>query len=335
MTRPDALPLHRLPVLRERDVCVVEGANRGDVLSCAADMMLDDLYCVMPDATACDLYLHAVAAGAYVVAQDSPVGKAGAPVIVDAALTFMSPDGSTTEALVLVETVDDAMIAAVYLLPFTEMTPRVPHALVEVDGAAGHTHLAQMACARFSAGTRITMATGEQRPVESLRVGDAVLTRDEGARPICWIGTSTVRAVGNHAPVCIPAGVLNNTNDLLVSPEHRLFIYQRRDHIGAGRAELLVKARHLVDDRTVTIQDGGYVDYYQLLFDSHQIIFAEGIAAESMMIDPRSEASVPPPVSERLRETGQKETLAGLDVHQSLLSRPNIAELLRRASQAG
>ena len=39
--------------------------------------------------------------------------------------------------------------------------------------------------------------------------------------------------------------------------------------------------------------DGGFVDYFQLLFDEHQIIYAEGIAAESLLIDPRTLAAVP------------------------------------------
>ncbi|MEO0380834.1 MAG: Hint domain-containing protein, partial [Pseudomonadota bacterium] len=113
--------------------------------------------------------------------------------------------------------------------------------------------------------------------------------------------------------------------------DHRLFIYQRKDRLGAGRSELLVKARHLVNGDSVTVQDGGFVDYFELLFDSHQIIYAEGIAAESMLIDTRTKSAVPDEVTALL--SGHTKTgLSGLDVTETLLDRPDAAELLRRAS---
>ncbi|MEO0502301.1 MAG: Hint domain-containing protein, partial [Pseudomonadota bacterium] len=164
-----------------------------------------------------------------------------------------------------------------------------------------------------------------------LKVGDRVLTRNDGVQAVRWIGQSTVRAVGDFAPIRIRAGTLNNAHDLVVSPDHRLFIYQRSDQLGAGRSELLVKARHLVNGDSVTVQDGGFVDYFELLFDTHQIIYAEGIAAESMLIDTRTKPVVPDEVRAVIAPhttTG----LQGLDVTEALLDRPDAAEILRRAS---
>ena len=59
------------------------------------------------------------------------------------------------------------------------------------------------------------------------------------------------------ALICIKAGTLNNDNDLIISPDHRLFIYQRSDELGAGRAELLVKVRYLLNGDTVFTKTGG------------------------------------------------------------------------------
>ena len=78
-----------------------------------------------------------------------------------------------------------------------------------------------------------------------------------GRKKVQWIGQNTVRAVGEFTPICIKAGTLNNDNDLIVSPDHRLFIYQRSDELGAGRAELLVKVRYLLNGDTVFTQTGG------------------------------------------------------------------------------
>jgi hypothetical protein len=50
--------------------------------------------------------------------------------------------------------------------------------------------------------------------------------------------------VGEFAPIVITKGALHNENDLPVSPDHRLFVCQREDKLGAGRSEVLVKVRH-------------------------------------------------------------------------------------------
>ena len=47
----------------------------------------------------------------------------------------------------------------------------------------------------------------------------------------------------------------------------------------------MVRAKHLVNGKDVNRLNDGFVEYYQLLFDEHQIIYAEGIAAESLLFD--------------------------------------------------
>ena len=133
----------------------------------------------------------------------------------------------------------------------------------------------------------------------------------------------------------IKAGTLNNTNDLWLSPDHRLFIYQRRDALGAGRSEILVKARHLVNGNTVTQQDGGFIDYFQLLFDQHEIIYAEGIAAETLLVDTRTRPALTDTVSEDVLETlnGHSGWLhEEFEVGSELLG-PDAADKLRKASK--
>jgi hypothetical protein len=137
------------------------------------------------------------------------------------------------------------------------------------------------------------------------------------------------------APILIRKGTLNNARDLLVSPEHRLMVYQRRDALGAGTPELLIPARHLVNGDSVVVQDGGFVDYFQLLFDRHHIVYAEGIAAESLFLDPVTEPALPPELLERIAGIAgshQRRDSHGLDVPRPLLDRPDLVELLRRAS---
>ncbi|WP_299370178.1 Hint domain-containing protein [uncultured Tateyamaria sp.] len=331
MTRPAHSPPQSLPVYRAEAFCVSHGANLGDALSVMDDLMLDDVYMLDGSALTQPLTLHATDASHLTVAETSRLGTPGAAIHLDCALTLMSPDGQITDAIVLVEVDGMGDIADIYLLPLASLAPRTAYALVGTDQDSARTKFAHLACARFTRGTHITLASGAQTPIEDLTIGDRILTRNDGVQEVRWIGQSTVRAVGDFAPICIRAGTLNNDRDLIVSPDHRLFIYQRKDRLGAGRSELLIKARHLVNGDSVVVQDGGFVDYFELLFDTHQIIYAEGIAAESMLIDTRTKPVVPEELSDRLTEHTDA-GLSGLDVTETLLDRPDAAEILRRAS---
>ena len=132
----------------------------------------------------------------------------------------------------------------------------------------------------FVAGTRIATPGGPV-PVEMLRPGDLVLTRDEGAQPVRWIGRQRVPAEGRCAPIAFAAGALGMHGALRLSPEHRVMVHSAVAEMLFGEAEVLIAAKHLVNDRTIRRVEGGQVDYLHLLFDRHQVIWAEGLAAES------------------------------------------------------
>ena len=322
-----------LLVYRADALRVINGANLGDPISFAEDLVHDDIYRLSPLAALRPLSVVTGATQPFRIDQASPMGTPGADLHLDCCVTFMSGDGQTTEALVLVETDAEGRAAQVYLLPLAPMQARSDYVLVGVDTDTALQRYAQVACVSFTAGTMITLANGAQKPVEDLSVGDRILTRDDGPQPIRWIGHQTVRAVGAFAPICIREGVLNNTRDLLVSPDHRLFIYQRRDHLGAGRSELLVRARHLVNGDTVSRRAGGFVDYYQMLFDTHQIIYAEGIAAESMLVDTRTRGALPKEMElSDLLPGHRRSDPRALEVEERLLNRPDAADLLRKSS---
>ncbi|WP_136634997.1 Hint domain-containing protein [Pseudooceanicola onchidii] len=331
-----AKPAASIPVFRARDLTCVHGANEGDDLTFAAELMLDDSYWFTDGARQVRLGVESSDAGAITIGEDTGVGTPGASVHLDSCLTFMSPDGATTEVLLLVEVDMFGDAAAVYALPLAPLAPRIDYTLVGIDVEDAARKFAEVACVSFTRGTRITLASGAQRAIEALKIGDRVLTRDNGVQEIRWIGHSTVRAVGDFAPIVIRAGALNNDDDLVVSPDHRLFIYQREDAIGAGRRELLVKARHLVNGSTVTQQDGGFVEYYQLLFDGHEIIYAEGIAAETLLVDTRTRAALPPELDEVLARAlpghADRPHLQ-FEVQKALLDQPDAAGVLRAASR--
>lgn len=138
----------------------------------------------------------------------------------------------------------------------------------------------------FVAGTLIRTDGGET-PVERLQVGDLVLTRDDGPQPLRWIGRRQVRAEGRFAPIRIAADTFGAHGELLVSPLHRILIRDSLAELLFAEPEVLVAARDLINDRTVTRVEGGMVDYVHILFDRHQVVFSEGLETESFLPGPQ------------------------------------------------
>ena len=336
MTSVSDGPTYSVPVFLAVDFSVTNGANHGDSISFASELDLDDVYDLRKGAQQHRLALSPDLDGNFAIASDTHLGTPGHLVHLDCCLTMMSNTGKTSELLVLVEVDRNGHVVQIYVLPLAQVHPKTGYALVGIDQDTARQKFAEVACVSFSRGTQITTASGAQVPIEDLRVGDDVLTRDEGVQKIRWIGQSTVRAVGEFAPIRIRAGALNNTNDLVLSPEHRLFIYQRSDALGVGRAEVLVRARHLVNGDTVVQEDGGFIDYFQLLFDEHQIIYAEGIAAETLLVDTRTRAALPSDLGNNLdpdlKSHGDRPH-QDFEVSEKLLKHPDAANLLKRASR--
>jgi hypothetical protein len=155
---------------------------------------------------------------------------------------------------------------------------QVQNAGAAVVGTALRTENTGVVC--FVAGTRIATLDGEVE-IETLQAGDMVLTMDSGYRPIRWIGSTKVSAVGNLAPILFRKGTLSNTRDLMVSPQHRMFLSGWQAEILFAENEVLAAAKHLVNDNSVVRVEGGEVEYFHILFDEHEIIFAEGSPSES------------------------------------------------------
>jgi Hint domain len=134
----------------------------------------------------------------------------------------------------------------------------------------------------FRRGTRILAERGEV-PIESLKIGDRVMTASGITRPLRWIGRrsySGETAWGNREvlPIRIRAGALGDGlphRDLWVSPEHAMFI-----------DGMLIPAAALVNGASIVQEEAvDEVTYLHLEFDSHAVIYAEGAAAESFVDD--------------------------------------------------
>jgi hypothetical protein len=146
----------------------------------------------------------------------------------------------------------------------------------------------------FTNGTMIDTPEGP-RPVESLKVGDLVMTADRGAQPIRWIKARKVHrwalaAADRLRPVRIKAGALGAgcpKTDLLVSQQHRMLVRSRIAERMFEESEVLVAAKHLVGLPGIEIAtDVAEVTYLHFLCDRHEVVFANGAPSESLYAGP-------------------------------------------------
>lgn len=302
--QPVQSPGYSCQVFPAQRMVVRAGANLGDPVGGMDEICLGDVYHLIPGPEARRLKIrpsppgHPPAQGNQCVAPHSEVGRPGAPVQLAARLTLMAPDGDMVECLVL--RLDDPE-GQTFVLPLSPLAPKTDYTVIRATDEPGEVQLSELVCTSFARGTSIALADGRQVPIETLSPGDRVLTRDHGAQPVRWIGQATLRARGANAPVVVTAGTLGNSGDLVVGQHHRMFLYQRGTARVTETAELLVQAKHLVDGERVLLRPGGYVDYFSLVFDQHEIIYAEGIPAESLMVNEATLAHLPSELAEEVQ----------------------------------
>jgi hypothetical protein len=304
-TKPFSLPGQAFQVFSAEDLFVSHGVNQDDALAGPLDVCAGDIYELDAGAVAARMRLAAPADGPARLDSGTETGRPGDIVTLEARYTLMDPAGGRIELVLL------SASGARFVMPLSPMAARTGYTLLAIDTAPQSARLTDLLNVSFGRGTQITLPTGAQRPIEALCAGDMVLTRDHGPQPIRWIGRATLRAVGAFAPVVIPAGSIGNAGDLIVSQHHRMFLYQRKRSKGLPTAEVLVQAKHLADGETIFIRDGGMVDYFSLIFDAHEIIYAEGIPAESLMVNEATLNRLPPELAAEV-----KARFPGLSQHQ-------------------
>ncbi len=141
----------------------------------------------------------------------------------------------------------------------------------------------------FTPGTKIATPEGLTL-IEDLREGDLVQTKDNGAQAIRWIGSRRMTgarlfAMPKLRPIRIAGGLWGDDvpdGDLVVSPEHRILIKGAVAQELFNTPEVLVAAKDLINGDTITVDaKAREVTYVHLLFDRHQVMWANGVETES------------------------------------------------------
>lgn len=156
----------------------------------------------------------------------------------------------------------------------------------------------------FTPGVRLATPRGMEK-VEDLRVGDLVITRDNGLQAIRWIGRKVITGARLFAQTHLrPVRIRKDAfgpglpcRDMRVSPQHRMLISSPEALLQFDTKEVLVPAKSLVNGHSIDIdQTCKPTEYIHILFDNHEILTAEGLQTESfhpgaMGLDAIEEAS--------------------------------------------
>jgi hypothetical protein len=140
----------------------------------------------------------------------------------------------------------------------------------------------------FTPGTLVATPKGEV-PVESLKAGDRIITRDNGIQELRWIGSrkfdwADMVANPHLRPVMVRRGSLGNglpERDMMVSPNHRLLVSNDRTSIYFDEHEVLVSAKHLIDGKGIFEVESIGTSYLHLMFDQHEVVLSDGAWTES------------------------------------------------------
>ncbi len=210
-------------------------------------------------------------------------------------------DGQGSHQILGGEDPDDSDIDRIDLTGIDRNTYRLIRGAPEegriefLDGAGnvvGSTNYAEIeeVIICFTPGTMIATKRGE-KPVQQLKVGDKVFTRDNGPQELRWIGRRNLNRhelgkMQQYFPILIRAGALGDgtpQRDMMVSPNHRMLITSEIAEMMFGESEVLVAAKHLISLDGVEAAPVSKVSYIHLMFDAHEVVLADGTWAESFL----------------------------------------------------
>lgn len=204
--------------------------------------------------------------------------------------SFVVTDGAQSFAITVIETGfgRSPLLMFVGALPPRDRELWVVHTSFRAPEASA-LPLEQPGVICFSAGTQVRTPDGA-RHIETLRPGDLVQTRDNGVQAIQWVGSRRMTgarlfAMPDLRPIRFRAGALGierPDQELLVSPAHQMLITGAVARDLFNTDEVLIAARDLINGTTITVDLAvREVTYVHLMFDGHQIIWANNVETES------------------------------------------------------
>lgn len=197
---------------------------------------------------------------------------------------FIVPLGASVPVVIL----ETQAGQIVFLYP--EATPNLLGAVALIVNASTTPYTFPGGVICFASGTMIETPSGDM-PVEDIRPGMTVLTRDNGVQEVVWaqsrkLSTNTLDLRPNLRPIVIRKDALGENlprHNLVLSPQHRVLVGSHIVSRMFDAPEVLVAAKHLT--AITGIEPAPYrsgVTYVHFMFDRHQIVKSEGTWSESL-----------------------------------------------------
>lgn len=144
----------------------------------------------------------------------------------------------------------------------------------------------------FTPGTLIATPRGT-RPVEALRVGDTVVTRDHGVQRLVWadrraLAFAALAHMPHLWPVRLEPGSLDNglpEAEMMVAPNQRILVRSDRTMLPFEEHEALVAAKHLANCRSIAAVQMLGITYVHLMCARHELVLANGCWCELFQPD--------------------------------------------------
>ena len=116
-----------------------------------------------------------------------------------------------------------------------------------------------------------------RKSIETLQVGDEILTVENGWQPVRWVGTRMVEGQNEHAPILIEDGALGNTGDLFLAPTCHIALRGRdvRNLIGSRFKSLPIS--DFTTGKNIRSVPVTTVQYFHIGMDRPQVIYTEGL----------------------------------------------------------
>ncbi|WP_405402567.1 Hint domain-containing protein [Paracoccus sp. Ld10] len=224
--------------------------------------------------------------GTATFADGSVAGGQEIPVYSEFQVTLTAPNGSIITLYAI-----ESQGSFIGYLPSAPLEPGVTYNYVAENTIPGNSpeydDLLGAVC--FTKGTSIATEDGPCL-IEDLRVGSRVET-DRGIQSICWIGSRVYNSddlIKNPKlrPICISKDSMGQglpKRNLHVSRQHRMLISSKLSERMFGCHEALIPAIKLTDIPGIYVdEEVNEVVYFHILFENHEIIYAEGCPSESL-----------------------------------------------------
>ena len=239
---------------------------------------------------------------------DGTTFSAGTSIEAEFQFVLRDPSGNEYTAIAVNINNSSPSYATIEAITFVDNVPPPNTPLIVVSASEGPPNTGAGAIDEgrlvpcFCAGTLIATVNG-LRSVETLKEGDRILRADQSFSTLrrifkASLSTQDLRSDPRLFPVRIAPGALGKdlpARDLLVSRQHRMLMSSHIAERMFGVHDVLIPAIKLTALPGIYVDDQiAQVTYFHLLFDRHEVIFAEGAPTESLFTGPEALKAIAP-----------------------------------------